>query len=464
MVLLEGPLVFMSTGPLLTLQLEAGRPLGLQLEAQLRALIRSRRLPAGHELPSTRALAADLGVSRGVAVGAYAQLAAEGYLALRRGAAPTVAALAGEEERECPRAESDVPVAAARFNLRPDLPDLALFPRAQWLAASRASLHRAANTDLAYGDPFGAAELRRQLALFLTRTRGVVATADRTGVLLGSTHALFTLAAVLRRQGARRIGVEDPGHRWRTRALAASGLEVVPVPVDRDGLCVERLPHVDAVVLSPDHHFPSGVALSPERRRALVDWAVGGDRLVIEHDYDGHFRYDRPPAAALQGLAPEHVAYVGGASALLAPTLRVGWAVLPARLGVPFADEAFGSVVSAPRLTQLALAELIARGHLDRHLRRARAAYRRRREAMLAALERHLPGAVAGGAPVGLYLSVALPAASDESGLLAAARGRGLALDGVNEHALTPQPPGLALGFAASPEPTLRRALELLAG
>ena len=454
----------MSTGPLLALQLEPGRPLGLQLEAQLRALIRSRRLPAGHELPSTRVLAADLGVSRGVVVGAYAQLAAEGYVALRRGAAPVVAALAGEEEQEWARTESDVPVAAARFNLRPDLPDLALFPRAQWLAACRASLHRAANTDLAYGDPFGAAELRSRLAVFLARTRGVVATADRTGVQLGSTHVLFTLASALRAQGAHRIGVEDPGHRWRTRALAASGLEVVPVPVDREGLCVDAMPHVDAVVVSPDHHFPSGVALSPERRRALVDWAVGGDRLVVEHDYDGHFRYDRPPAAALQGVVPEHVAYVGGASALLAPTLRVGWAVLPTRLVVPFANETFGSVVSAPRLTQLALAELIARGHLDRHLRRARAAYRRRRDAMLAALERYLPGAIAGGAPVGLYLSLALPAESDESEVLAAARGRGLALDGVNEHTLTAQPPGLALGFAASPEPTLRRALELLGG
>jgi len=399
-----------------------------------------------------------------VVVGAYAQLAAEGYIGLRRGAAPTVAALAGEQEQGCARTDSDVPVASARFNLRPDLPDFALFPRQQWLAACRSSLHRAANTDLAYGDPFGAVELRRQLAVFLARTRGVVATADRTGVTLGSTHALFALACALRAQGARRIGVEDPGHRWRTRALVASGLEVVPVAVDGEGLRADRLPDVDAVVVSPDHHFPSGAALSPERRRALVDWAVGGDRLVIEHDYDGHFRYDRPAAAVLQGLAPEHVAYVGSASALLAPTLRVGWVVLPARLVVPLGNEAFSTVVSAPRLTQLALAELIARGHLDRHLRRARAAYKRRREAMLAALDRHLPEAVAGGAPVGLYVSLALPAATDERGLLAAARRLGLALDGVNEHALTAQPPGLVLGFAAAPEPTFRRALALVGG
>ncbi|HYA08325.1 MAG TPA: PLP-dependent aminotransferase family protein, partial [Gaiellaceae bacterium] len=337
-----------------------------------------------------------------------------------------------------------------------------LFPRREWLAACRASLQRAANTDLAYGDPLGAAALRRQLAAFLARTRGVVATPDRTAVALGSTHALSTLASALRRAGARRLGVEDPGHRWRTRALAASGLEIVPVPVDGDGLRVDRLPDVAAVVVSPDHHFPSGAALSPERRRALVDWAVAGDRLVVEHDYDGHFRYDRPAAAALQALAPEQVAYVGGAGALLAPTLRVGWAVLPARLVEPFVDETFSGLISAPRLTQLALAELVARGQLDRHLRRARAAYRRRRETLLASLARSLPEAVVGGAPVGLYVSVALPAGSDERALLAAARRDGLALDGVGEHALTAQPPGLAIGFAAAPEPTLQRALALL--
>jgi GntR family transcriptional regulator/MocR family aminotransferase len=212
-------------------------------------------------------------------------------------------------------------------------------------------------------------------------------------------------------------------------------------------------------VVSPDHRFPLGTSLAPDARRALVDWAVAGDRLVIEHDYDGHFRYDRPAAGALQALAPEHVAYVGSASALLAPTLRLGWAVLPARLVEPFAGQMFAHAVSPPRLQQLALAELIARGYLDRHLRRARAAYRRRREAAVAALGQRFE---VGGAPAGLYVSVALPPGTDEARVLAAARERGIAIDGVNEHALTPQPPGFALGFAASPEPTLRRAIKAL--
>jgi GntR family transcriptional regulator / MocR family aminotransferase len=442
----------MSTGPLLALRLDRSQPLGLQIERQLRALVGSPELGLGAELPSTRALAADLGVSRGVVVGAYAQLAAEGYIALRRGAVPTVAALARRPEDV--GVDFDVPIAGARFNLRPDLPDLALFPRADWIAAERAALHGAANTDLAYGEPLGARRLRRELAPFLARTRGVQATLDRTCIAGGSSQALHVLAATLHAAGARRIGVEDPGHRWRTRTLASSGLEIVPV---RDA--GESLPDVDAVVVSPDHRFPLGTSLAPDARRALVDWAVSGDRLVVEHDYDGHFRYDRPAAGTLQALAPEHVAYVGSASALLVPTLRLGWAVLPARLVEPFADRMFAHAVAPPRLQQLALADLIARGYLDRHLRRARAAYRRRREAAFAALEPHFEVA---GSPAGLYVSVALPSGTDEARVLAAARERGIAIDGVNEHALTPQPPGLALGFAASPEPTLRRAIKTL--
>jgi GntR family transcriptional regulator/MocR family aminotransferase len=446
----------------LAIQLVPGRPLGLQVEQQLRALIREQHLPVGGELPSTRAFAADLGVSRGLVVGAYAQLAAEGYLTLRRGAAPLVAARGRDAEPAC--VEHDVPIASFRFNLRPDLPDLALFPRAEWLAAERASLHRAANTDLAYGEPFGASQLRVGLAPFLARTRGVVADADLTGIYAGSSGAMFALASTLRARGARRIGVEDPGHRWRTHALAAAGLEVVPVPVDVDGLRVDLLRgDLAGVVVSPGHHFPLGVALSAERRRALVDWAVAGDRLVIEHDYDGHFRYDRPPAGTLQALAPDHVAYVGSASALLAPTLRLGWAVVPARLVEDLAGHAFLTGVAPPRLPQFALADLIDRGYLDRHIRKVRGMYRRRRAALCASLAHELPDAVVSGAYVGLFVHVSLPPRVDEAELLDAVRRRGVSLDGVAQNALTPQPPGLVVGFAGTPEPTLEQAVAIVA-
>src|SRR4051812_3043507 len=417
------------------------QPLGRQIESRLRESLRSGAVPAGSRLLSTRSLAAELGVSRGLVVAAYEQLAAEGYLVLRRGAAPTVARLPAQSP---PRAvEPDVPVSWARHNLRPDLPDLSLFPRAEWLKALRAAVTRAADTDLAYGEPFGSAELRHRLAPFLARTRGVLADPARIGIHVGSTHALSVL---VRAAGVRRIAGEDPSHRWRRLALQAAGAEIVPVRVDADGLCVDEVPgDVDAVLVSPDHSFPLGVVLSPERRRALV--ARRG--LIIEHDFDAHFRYDRPPVSALQALAPEQVAYVGTASALLAPTLRLGWSVVPLRLVVPVARAMAESVFAVPRLEQLALAELIENGVLDRQLRRARAAYKRRR----ALVCEELPSAV--GEPVGLYVRVPV---DDEPGLLERLHAQDFALAGVCANALGECDGGLVVGFAASSEPALRRA------
>ena len=445
------------TGPVLNIQLDRQQPLGLQIEQWLRRLVQSRTLPVGSKLPSTRTLAADLGVSRGVVVGAYAQLAGEGYIELRAGAAPVVA-VSGRVP-DAVRVDPDIPVARARATC---LPDFGLFPRTSWVAAVRASVRRARGGDFSYGEPFGTGELRLRLAPFLARTRRVVAVPDRTGIFAGSSQALFVIACVLRSLGAQRIGVEDPGHRWRTATLASSGLVVVPVRVDDEGLCVDELPDVAAVVVSPDHQFPLGVALSAPRRRALVEWASAGDRLVVEHDYDGHYRYDQVSSGALQALAPEHVAYVGSASALLAPALRLGWAVLPARLVEPVAHELFATAIGGPRLTQLALAKFISRGHLDRHLRRTTAAFKRRREALLEAIEEHFPEGAPKGSAGGLFLCLRLPADIDEAAIVRAARRRGVALDGIDEHASRPRPPGFALGFAAAPEPTLRHGARLL--
>jgi GntR family transcriptional regulator / MocR family aminotransferase len=455
MVLPKGPISVMSTGPLLGLVLDRGRPLGLQIERHVRELVQSGGLEVGRSLPSTRTLAADLGVSRGVVVGAYGQLAAEGYIAVRRGAAPTVAAFGSAPEE----VDTDPNLPFARATC---LPDFALFPRAKWLTVVRSSLHRAVAQDFAYGEPQGASDLRRRLSSFLARTRGVVGTSDRACIFAGSSQALFVLASVLRARGVTRIGVEDPSHLWRTSTLAASGLELVPVSVDEEGLRVDELGDVAAVVVSSEHQFPTGAALSPGRRRALLEWAADGDRLIVEHDYDGHFRYDRAPAAALQSLAPERVAYVGSASALLAPTVRVGWAVLPGALVAPVVEYLFATSIAPSRLTQLALAEFLERGFLDRHLRKVGNAYRRRRETLVASLAKHVPEARVVGSAGGLFLSLSLPAGTDEPALLEAAREQGIALDGFNEHAATPQPPGVALGFACVSVPVLRYAARRL--
>jgi GntR family transcriptional regulator / MocR family aminotransferase len=435
--------------------LDRRRPLGRQIENHLRDGIARGLLRPGSRLPSTRALAADLGVSRGVVVSAYAQLQSEGYLVVRHGAVPRVAEHPPVEPQ--PTIGLDVQVGSARFNLRPDLPDLGLFPRAQWLAALRAALDRATNVDLAYGEPFGAARLREQLAPFLWRMRGVAASPERIGVHVGSTQALSVIAAVLHSRGARRLGVEDPSHRWRRHALAASGLEIVPIAVDEDGLRVDLLEraNVDAVVVSPDHSFPLGVSLSDERRKALLRWAVKNGTLVIEHDYDGYFSHDGKRRPVLQGHAPDHVAYVGSASALLAPTVRIGWSVLPSSLVVAVAGRMAQNIVAHSRIEQLALGELIARGQLDRHIRKARAAYKVRWRAATELL----PSC---SAPVGLYLTVPLPSDADESSVLSDLRAQGVALDGVNANAIHERAPGLVIGFAASPEPTLREALEVV--
>ncbi len=437
------------------LLIDPARPRGRQLERQLRELIRTGALSSGSRLPSTRALAQDLGVSRGVVVGAYAQLAAEGYLLPQRGARPVVASLAGVRFRASRTQGRDVPIAEARYNLRPDLPDLALFPRADWLRATKRALTSALDADLAYGEPFGALALRELLAPFLVRTRGVAAEPARLGVTNGSTHALAALGRVLHARGHRRIAVEEPCHRWRRAALEGAALVTIGIPVDVDGVVVSELEASGAavVVVSPDHSFPLGVVMSPERRRELVAWVSRRDeRLVIEHDYDAHFSYDRPAASALQSLAPDRFVYVGTASALLAPTLRVGWVALPEGLVVDVAGELARMSIASSRITQHALAEFIERGYLDRHLRRARAAYRRRLDILRSAL-------ATTGSGVGLYLRVPLPDGADEQAVLGELRSRGFALDGVNQNALGDHEPALVVGFAASSEPTLREAL-----
>lgn len=442
----------MSSKPVLSFVLARSRPLAPQIEEQLRDAIRSGFLRPGTQLPSTRALAADLGVSRGVIVNAYQELLVQGFLEGRRRAVPVVAHRVDAPAENS--IEPDVPVGGSAFNLRPDLPDLSLFPRGRWLAACSEALRRATTSDFAYGDPFGAAPLRVQLASFLWRTRGVAAEPARLGVHVGSTQALSALCSALRARGIARIGVEDPSHRRRRATIAATGLEVVPLAADANGLNVETLTDttVDAVVVSPDHNFPYGGTLSDERRAALIRWAIRNDALVVEHDYDGCFRYDHRARSVLQSQAPERVIYVGTASALVAPALRIGWTVLPRHLVNDVAEHMAYEVFAHSRIHQLSFAQLIASGQLDRHLRRVRARYAARHQ-----LAREL--LPARGAAAGLYLHVPLESSVDERRVLDDLKHEGIALDGVRKNALGACGPGLVVGFAAATEPTLREGL-----
>ena len=435
-------------------------PLRAQLETGLRDAVRSGRLTRGERMPATRVLAADLGVSRRLVVEAYAQLVAEGYLVARRGSGTTVSS--GRAAAVPPTPER--PARPLRFDFFPGSPDLASFPRAAWLRALRDALRTAPDAALGYPDERGAPELRAALAAHLGRTRGVATDPTRVVVCAGAAQGLGLVARALG-PGAR-IAVEDPTLPEHRSMLEGAGAEVVPIGVDAHGLLTGALERaaVDAVVVTPAHQSPTGVALAPDRRAALAAWAREG-RLVVEDDYDAEFRYDRPPIGALQGLAPEHVAYLGSASKSLAPALRLGWLALPADLVAAVARERRLADRGTPTLDQLALAGLLDSGAFDRHLRAARRTYAARRSALAAALDEHLPGARLEGMAAGLHAVVRLPVAVDEQALLRAAARRSVGVYPLGWGYAQPQALGgaLVLGYACLAEPAIREGIRLLA-
>lgn len=456
-----------ATGPVdIHLALDRAQPLRAQLERELRAAIRSGRLRAGVRVPPSRALADELAVSRGVVVEAYSQLVAEGYLVARPGDGTRVAPGLTHEP-----AGPATPWAArprVRYDLRSGVPDFSLFPRRAWQSATATALRELPDAALSYGSRRGARRLRTALADHLGRVRAVVADPERLFISAGAVHGIGVLGHALRERGARRIAVEDPAWRAIGDVIAQSGLALVPVAVDEDGLDVEALERTDAdaVVLSPAHQYPTGAVLAPERRSRLIAWARRRGTLIIEDDYDSEYRYDREPIAALQGLAPDCVAYVGSASKTLAPAMRLGWLVVPGHL-VPDMAVQHGAARAMPgAIPQAAYAALLERGEIDRHLRRTRREYQARRSALIRAMADHLPQASLGGAAAGLHLIAWLPDGADEAAIAAAAADRGVAIHPLREPcAVTaPRPPALLLGYGLVRAAAIPPAIKALAG
>ena len=450
----------------LLVTLDRDRPsLRVQIEEQLRDAVRDGRLPGGTPLPSTRGLASELSVSRGVVVEAYAQLVAEGYLVAQQGGATRVADAA--VNAAAPDPARDAAAKAPRFDFRTGAPDVALFPRAAWLTSLRRAVQAAPDARFDYGDPRGAPELRAALASYLGRVRGVACAAGRVIVTSGMAQGMALFGRVLVERGERAIALEDPSSGPGRGQLASTGLDTVPVPVDDEGLRVERLAELGpsgprVVMVTPAHQFPMGVVLSPGRRAALRDWLAATDGFVLEDDYDAEYRYDRQPVGALQGLEPGRVTYAGSVSKTLAPGLRLGWLVAPESLMQELVAAKARDDLGTPVVEQLALADFLERGELDRHLRRTRAVYRSRRDALVAALARHLPGCEPTGVAAGLHLVVALPAGTDEAALLEAARAAGVGLSGLSEHAVEPAPPALLLGYGRIAEPAIEAGVQAL--
>jgi len=394
----------------------------------LREAVRSGRLAPGTRLPASRALAADLGIARSTVTECYAELVAEGWLVARQGSGTVVA----------PRAEARPPQRPAgpppMRGLTPGSMEFAEFPRAQWLASARRALAAAPFSAFGYGDPAGNPELRVALADYLSRVRGVRAEPERIVVCSGFHNGLGLVARALQARGVRAIGVESYGLGLYRALLEDLGLGIPPLTVDEGGARTGDLRDlgVGAVLLTPAHQFPSGVALSPERRLAALEWARTSGGFILEDDYDGEFRYDRRPVGALQGLDPERVVYFGTASKSLAPALRVGWMVLPHDL-VDDVLAAKGRVELVSVLDQLTLADFIASGGFDRHLRARRQRYRRRRDELIAALAVAAPAVRVTGMAAGLQAVLELPDGTERATVEEAAR-QGLMVSGLAEY------------------------------
>jgi GntR family transcriptional regulator/MocR family aminotransferase len=445
---------------LLSLDRDATGTLRSQLETALRDAICTGRLKAGERLPSSRELARQLGVSRGLVQECYGRLNAEGFLCARTGSATRVAPV---------RVVPDEPAPAARpeaFRLRVDfaagVPDLASFPRGDWSWAQREVARTAPNEALGYGDPRGCEALRDVLAGHLRRVRAAVAEPEDIVVCTGFAQGLGIVLHALARRGVRRVAFEDPGYGDGATVTAAerAGIEAVPVPVDDLGLDVAALDAsgARAVVVTPAHQWPTGVVLAPDRRRALADWACERNGVVVEDDYDAEFRYDREPVGSVQGLAPGRVICLGTVSKSLAPAVRLGWILCPPALTRAVAEEKRLADRGSPVLDQLALAALLESGRYGRHLRRMRPGYAARRAALVAALAEHAPAVRLTGLDAGFHAVAHLPDGTDERRVVAEARRRSVGLYGMSTYRASgaAEPPRLVLGFGDLTETAIR--------
>ncbi len=500
------------------------------LAGQLRQAVADGRLPVGSRLPATRVLAAELRVSRGVVTEAYRRLSEEGQVEGRgRGGTVVVAgpgaagapgsggggraigsgqlAYATPPYAEFPSTPSPstqypstpspstpspstpsspfdgppgddvfdlIRTAAARIDLSPGVPDLAAFPRAAWLRAERGVFGELAAGGFGYGDPRGTEELRRAVARWLGRYRGIRVEAGDVLIVAGTAQALALIGRVLREDGIEEIAVEDPGSLGVRQHLWNQGMRTPPVAVDGEGVVVSELRDHRAVLLTPAHQFPTGVVLGGARRRELMRWAGDGG-LVVEDDYDAEHRYDRAPVPALRSMLPERVCYAGSVSKLLAPALRMGWVVAPARYREALVAAKRYADLGNAVLPQLVLARLMESGELERHLRLVRRRHRRRRDAMIGAIRARLPGAVVHGAAAGLHLLITFgggdsagtsggaPGEFRDTDLAAASLARGVKVHPLSWHRQRPDgPPGLLLGYAASSVSAIEEGIAVL--
>jgi len=453
---------------------EGSAPLRHRIADALVRELRDGRLRPGDPLPSTRALATQLGVSRGPVVAAYDELLAAGFIVSRAGSGAVVAAeadLAAEAgaashvrpPRSSRRRAAPPSERPARWDLRPGRPDTTLIDQTAWRRAWRAAGTGVPGNDAGAGPRH--TRLRTALADHLRRTRGVGCDPEDLLVVPGVAASLRALPEALGLVG--RVAVlEDPGYVEAVTAWADSGVRVRTVPVDGDGLDPASLRDDDAAVyVTPSHQYPLGARMPVGRRAELIAWAREHGSVVVEDDYDGEFRYDVSPLPALRALpgATDHVVYVGTASKVLAPSLRVAWLVPPPHLREPLrvSLEQRGLIVN--EATGAALAEFIASGALAGHHARAARTYAARRAGLVGALGRHLPGLSLDGVDAGLHVVVRLAEGTDDLEVTLALERRGLAASPLSAYCVERDLSGLVLCYAGLPESQADAAARVLA-
>jgi GntR family transcriptional regulator / MocR family aminotransferase len=454
----------------------SGAPLRHRVADALIELLRAGRLRPGDTLPATRVLAAELGISRTAVLAAYDELAAAGFIQAVGGSSTIVsagadlAARAGVSSHVAPaRAAADARLGtlrAPRWNLLSGYPDAGLIAADHWRAAWRAAAQHPVSSGLPFSQPHR--PLQEALAVHLRRTRGVAA--DPADIILvpGASAALRALATAAGLAG-RQLAFEEPGYSEGRRVLqSAAGVLIRPVPVDDQGLDPEALMAGDAAVYTtPAHQYPLGARLSAARRAALIGWARRSQALVIEDDYDGEFRYDVRGLPALHTLTggPDVVAYVGTASKILSPGLRVAWLIAPPGLREPVLRALESTDETIGISTGQALAHFISSGHLVTHLARAARTYAARRRALIAALRDRAPGLGITGVDAGLHLVADLPPGTDEAELQRNLSRAGLAVDVLSQYATTPLARrALVCGYALLPETQAAAAADVIAG
>jgi len=474
------PVDYRGAGPELALAVDrsADASLGHQVQEALRRAIRSGTLRPGERLPSTRQLAAQLGISRGLVVSAYEQLLAEGYVVSVVGSGTRVApAFAGADRSAASPAGEAGPgclVPTPKIDFGYGVPDLRAFAPRDWLWALSDAVRTLPTADLGDGAVAGDAGLRGVLAGYHRRVRAGCADPADTIVVGGFRQGLNVVLGALVAHGIERIGLEDPGPRDHDRIAGRAGLRVSAVAVDADGLRVDQLRAggARAVLITPAHQCPTGAVLSPARRHELVQWAQDVDGVILEDDYDAEFRYDRQPVGSLQGLAPDRVVALGSVSKTLAPALRIGWIFTPRRFRAAILTEKDLSCRGVPQIDQVALARLIESGRFDRHLRRVRDRYRRRRDALVSAVAERLPGLSITGLDAGHHALLRLPAGVDEQRVVARAGAAGIAVRGLGDYRVTPddetpgapRPAALVIGFGNVTTAQIRDGIGILAG